>query len=119
MSLFSFVLPIKADRMGSMQRAAYAFFLVFAFLFVQGGAVAHAVSHVAPVSHAGGEGMPSDTACELCVGYAQLSSGALLSVPPAVPVCAASHEVPVAFTTVSFSRFAFHSSARAPPAFLS
>lgn len=103
--------------MKGMQRALYAFLLVFTFLLVQAGLLAHAVSHVAPISHAGDEGLPADAPCELCVGYAQLSGSAPLPENLLLPVCLARHEAPQQLVSVLVTRHAFHSRARAPPVF--
>lgn len=100
-----------------MRRILHIFVLLVTFLFAQGGVVAHAASHLAPVSHAGDEGAPADAACELCVGYAQLGGGAPPSVSPLLPDCAARHETPAVAATVFITRSAFHSRARAPPIF--
>lgn len=100
-----------------MRRILHIFVLLFAFLFAQGGLAAHAASHLAPVSHAGDEDVSADSACELCVGYAQFGGGALPSVLPPLPDCGARDEVPVFAATVFTIRRAFHSRARAPPVF--
>ncbi len=100
-----------------MQRAIRALLLVFAFLFAQGDMVAHAISHVAPVSHAGDEGAPQDSACELCVGYANLSGSAPLPENVLLPVCLTRHEPTQRLVSVLVTRHAFHSRARAPPVF--
>jgi hypothetical protein len=78
---------------------------------------AHAVSHLAPVSHAGDKGLPHDPACELCVGYAQLSGSAPLPAQPLLQDCPARHEAPQELVSVFVTRTSFQSRARAPPAF--
>lgn len=98
-----------------MRRALHAFLLVFAFLFAQAGWAAHTASHVAVASH--GDGLPADAPCDLCVGYAQLASGAPLPDAPSLPACVARYEVPAAYTALTVSPSGFHSRARAPPAF--
>lgn len=100
-----------------MRRILHILVLLVAFLFAQGGALAHAASHLAPVSHAGDEGAPADSACDLCVGYAQFGGGALPSVLPVLPDCYARHEIPAVFTTVFITRHIFHTRSRAPPIF--
>jgi hypothetical protein len=100
-----------------VNRILHAFLLVFALLFAQSGAVVHAAVHVAAASHGSDQGLPSDTACELCVGYAQLAGSAPLPVQPGLPECAARHAIPEAAAAVFFTRTVFHSRARAPPFF--
>jgi len=100
-----------------MRRTLHTLLLIFAFLFAQAGMVAHAASHLVPVSHAGDQGVPTHVACELCVGYAQLGGSAPPAVLPVLPVCVARHEVPAVFATVFVTRSSFHSRARAPPVF--
>jgi len=100
-----------------MQRVIHTFLLVLAFLLAQGGMVVHAISHVAPASHAGDDGAPQDSACELCVGYAQLSGSAPLPENLLLPVCLARHGAPQQLVSVLVTRHAFHSRARAPPVF--
>lgn len=100
-----------------MRCTLHAFILIFALVFAQGGMLAHAVSHWEPISHAGDEGAPSDGACELCVGYAQLGGGAPPSVMQVLPVYLASHETPSTYSLLFVSRTVVHSRARAPPVF--
>lgn len=100
-----------------MRRILHIFLLIFALLFAQLGMVAHAASHVAPVSHAGHEGVPSDAACELCVGYAQLGGNVPPSVVLVLPACIAGHVLPAVVVSGFVSCRGFHSRARAPPVF--
>ncbi|KAB2308591.1 hypothetical protein F8A87_12965 [Betaproteobacteria bacterium SCN2] len=100
-----------------MRRALHAFLLVFAFLFSQAGLSAHAVSHLAAERHGSEQGVPPHAACDLCVGYAQLAGTAPMPVPPALPDCAARHEVPETHAAVQASRAVIHAHARAPPVF--
>lgn len=99
-----------------MNRLLHAFLLIFAFLFAQAGLAAHAASHVA-VENRGEQGLPADSGCKLCVGYAQLAGSAPLPGAPALPVCIASHQAPDSFTALFVSSASFHSRARAPPVF--
>lgn len=99
-----------------MRRALHAFLLAFVFLFAQAGLSAHAASHVAIQQQADDQGLPSDTPCDLCVGYAQLAGGAPLPDAPGLPACHAQHEKPESFSKLLVSRFAPRSRARAPPA---
>lgn len=100
-----------------MQRAFHAFLLAFALLFAQGGMAAHAISHMAHASHAGDEGVPQDSASDLCVGYAQLSGSAPLQVQALQPECLARHEAPQIHFSAFVSRTVSQSRARDPPAF--
>lgn len=100
-----------------MRRTLHTLFLIFAFLFAQAGMVAHAASHLAPVSHAGHEGVPAHVACELCVGYAQLGGSAPPSVLPVLPVCVANDETPSFYQQLFVSSAVLHSRIRAPPIF--
>lgn len=60
------------------------FLLVFALVFAQLAAGAHAVEHVASDA----QGLPSTHACELCLVAHNLGSGlpVVLALPPVVPV---------------------------------
>jgi hypothetical protein len=100
-----------------MRRIMHAVLFVLAFLFAQGGMVAHAISHVAPTSHAGDKGVAQDAACDLCVGYAHLSGSAPLPANALLPVSLARQDVPSQHAPVLVTLHAFHSHARAPPAF--
>jgi hypothetical protein len=100
-----------------VRRSLHAFLLVLAFLFAQGGMAAHAVSHLAPVTQDGDEGLAHDPACELCVGYAQLSGSAPLPVQLVLQGCLARHEAPQNHVFAFVTHTAFHSRARAPPFF--
>jgi hypothetical protein len=100
-----------------MSRALSAFLLVFAFLFAQAGWAAHTASHVVAASHNGDQGLPADTPCELCVGYAQVAGGAPLPDAPSLPVCNARYETPDSIAALPVSRAIYRSRARAPPAF--
>jgi len=101
-----------------MRRTLHSFLLIFAFLFAQGGLTAHAVSHLAPVTHAGGDdGLPHEQACELCVGFAHLSGSAPLPESLPQPVILARHERPLHSVAPALTRYEFHSRARAPPVF--
>lgn len=99
-----------------MKRILHAFLLVFALLFVQASAVAHAASHVAAENRSE-QGLPADAGCELCVGYAQLAGGAPLPDASALPVCIARHQAPDFCAALFVSPASFHSRARAPPVF--
>jgi hypothetical protein len=92
-----------------VKRGLHAFLLILGLLFVQLGAVAHAASHVSD------KGLPSDTACELCVGYAQMAGSAPLPAQPVLPVCEARYQTPEAVVQFFYTRTIFHSRARAPP----
>lgn len=107
-------LPVLLDT--PMRRALRAFLLIFAFLFAQAGLAAHAASHVAAENRSE-QGLPADTGCELCVGYAQFAGGAPSPDAPALPVCVARHQAPDSFTAFFVSSSSFHSRTRAPPVF--
>jgi hypothetical protein len=99
-----------------VNRTVHAFLLVFAFLFAQAGAAMHMAGHIAAATHSGDKGLPSDTACQLCVGYAQISGAAPLPAQAAVPACLASYQLPQAAPTLLFNQTFFYTRARAPPA---
>jgi hypothetical protein len=107
----------KAARISAMRRAVQTLLLVFAFLFAQGGLIAHSATHLAPVSHAGDKGLPSDSTCASCVGFAQMAGSAPLPEQSPLPHCVARQEVPHAQTPVPATRTAYRLRARAPPAF--
>jgi hypothetical protein len=100
-----------------VNRILHAFLLVFALLFAQSGAVVHAAVHIAAASHGSDQGLPSDSACELCVGYAQLAGGAPLPALPGLPGCEAHEQRHEAVIQVFLARPIVHSRARAPPFF--
>ncbi len=100
-----------------MSRALHALLLVFALLFAQAGWAAHSASHVVAEKHDSDRGLPADSPCELCVGYAQLAGGAPLPDAPSLPVCSARHETPASFMALQVSPGHYHSLARAPPFF--
>ena len=101
-----------------MIRILHAFLLVFAFLLSQAGMSAHAINHVASISHLGDDkGQPSDSACELCVGYAQLAGSAPFPYQPPMAVGMASLQVPVEPPSCFPVRLFYHSRSRAPPVF--
>jgi hypothetical protein len=87
--------------------------LVLALLFVQQGAVTHAISHaLAERSHE--QSLPHDQQCELCAAYAQVGSAVGSSdvhFDFASPFTAAHSDAAVAFRSQAFAAFA----ARAPP----
>jgi hypothetical protein len=104
--------------MPAMQRAFHAFLLAFALLFAQGGVFTHAISHLAPVTHAeDDDGLPHEPVCELCVGFAHLSGSAPLPESLPQPVILARHERPLHSAAPVITRNEFHSRARAPPVF--
>jgi hypothetical protein len=94
-----------------MKRSLHAFLLVVALLLAQLGAVAHAAGHSRDA------GLPSDSACELCVGYAQIAGAAPLPAQMALPLCTTSQKKPETAAAVFFTQSVFHSRARAPPVF--
>ena len=98
-----------------MNRSVHAFLLVFALLFAQAGAAAHTAGHA--VGHGGDKGLPADAACELCVGYGQLSGAAPLPEQPRLPLSTARQPLPDTAATVVFTQTVFHAPARAPPLF--
>lgn len=100
-----------------MNRALHAFLLVFAFLFAQAGLAAHAAGHAAVGSHGSEQSLPADAPCELCVGYAQVASGAPSPDAPALPVCVARYAAPDSVTALFVSSAPYRSRARAPPVF--
>jgi len=100
-----------------MSRALHAFLLVFTFLFAQAGWAAHSASHVMVENHGGDRGLPADAPCELCVGYAQIASGAPLPEAQGLPVCNARHETPDSVTALPVARTSPRPRARAPPTF--
>ena len=57
---------------------------VFAFLFVQAGAGAHAVSHLT-AQHDADKAPAAEQLCDLCVGYSALSGSAPLPDRLALP----------------------------------
>ena len=97
-----------------MRRALHIFLLAFTLLLAQAGVGVHAVEHLAS-SH--DDGMSSEVACELCVGYAQLGAGALPAYHAALPVCTASAAPLPALAGLFSSLSVFQVRARAPPVF--
>jgi hypothetical protein len=103
-----------------MQRSLCAFLLVLAFLVVQGGMTAHAISHLPPPSPSGNDDAPAqDAECELCMGYAQLAGSVPAPAPIGVPDRATATEASGLIAVVLVSRSTLHSHARAPPSFYS
>jgi hypothetical protein len=100
-----------------VNRFLHAVLLMLALLFAQGGMLAHAAGHVAVEGHGSDQGLSSDPACGLCVGYAQIAGGGALPDAPGLPVCMAGHAAPDACTALFVSIHAYHSRARAPPFF--
>lgn len=98
-----------------MNRSLHAFLLVFALLFAQAGAVAHAAGHVVAASHGSDKGLPADAACELCVGYAQLS-GTAPAQPLILPLCLAAYQRPDFALALNAAFAPVEARARAPPA---
>ena len=87
--------------------------LVLALLFVQQGAVTHAISH-ALAEQSQDQSLPHDSQCELCAAYAQVGSAVGSSdvhFDFTSPFTEARNDAPVAFRSVTFAAFA----ARAPP----
>lgn len=98
-----------------MRRVLHIWLLVFAFLFIQEAVAVHSASHVAAATHAGDKGLPSDTACQVCIGHASLSGAAPLPVAPTLFTSDAVQSQP-GFVLVPFvSRAVVTARARAPP----
>jgi hypothetical protein len=100
-----------------VNRQLHALLLIFAFLFAQGGLVAHAATHTAPITHDSGKGVPPDVQCELCVGYAQLAGAAPMPATPLTLDRTARGSIPESAIAVFPTRTIFHTRSRAPPVF--